>query len=737
MKTRILLCMMALWAICAAAQPSRHSMCALNQKPLHSLSNTNLGQSIINLNQGFDLVQSNDVIETYNDGRKVESHDDGPTVTCKFVYDESKYERPIFVYAFRSDGDGRLYLYDAQWYIDNKTMVCPLQAGEGTYDFCVMTTDKGPFGAAAGCYIIKEEVDITSDTTLVFNLSDSDKKYSMTSYRPNGEEFKVKLYEISEDLMTVELIEEGNVYMMGDQVLLCYKNNRMIPGFASSYEAKTNFLDFGCFYMNDVSDNYEIVYSRAIDADSMYYVCQETTKPSKQEYVLKNNPDDFVLFEETFVPSLINNPDAGDGVIDIRNQLLFEKPDAHAQAFGEFGPVGPHTGTYDGVQGNKVSIYVDASRSQEVVKPLVAPMYGDKVKWQHDGIVEYAYIVPPFAIVSKDEITYYYAGCDEEFMHSIGGQYKELYPGSPHFSYTDKEKGMLFGASCPISVFMTESLENADGTTFVYLSNHWVGRLGEIRESDMLAMKTNMKHNGQSICRDYNQIPNAFVNAVNSVDEGPVGDFDIAFQNENMMVDGLQGSNKTRIHFNVPEEWWNEDWAAPTLQMLWFKNTEGVITDRFDVAQDGILEFAAGDFKFVQDERFYWNECLDHTVEVLYSPYRYEDWKPLDVTEIPENFYMPSFGSFYTAPLADVTEESWNGWYDLLVKVTDSAGNYQQQMISPAFRIDHAQSSVATLRDNNAREVARYNMAGQRVDANATGVVVVRMSDGTARKVVL
>ena len=59
-------------------------------------------------------------------------------------------------------------------------------------------------------------------------------------------------------------------------------------------------------------------------------------------------------------------------------------------------------------------------------------------------------------------------------------------------------------------------------------------------------------------------------------------------------------------------------------------------------------------------------------------------------------------------------------------------------MISPAFRIDNlAYSNVATVGSDNAREVARYNLASQRVDGDAKGVVIVKMSDGTARKVIM
>ena len=99
---------------------------------------------------------------------------------------------------------------------------------------------------------------------------------------------------------------------------------------------------------------------------------------------------------------------------------------------------------------------------------------------------------------------------------------------------------------------------------------------------------------------------------------------------------------------------------------------------------------------------------------------------------------MPEMGNFFHGSLEGVTGQAYEGWFDLKVKVTDAAGNLQEQVISPAFRIDNlAYSNVATVGSDNAREVARYNLAGQRVDGDAKGVVIVKMSDGTARKVIL
>ena len=95
-------------------------------------------------------------------------------------------------------------------------------------------------------------------------------------------------------------------------------------------------------------------------------------------------------------------------------------------------------------------------------------------------------------------------------------------------------------------------------------------------------------------------------------------------------------------------------------------------------------------------------------------------------------------GWFYTGSLASVTGQGQDGWFDLKIKLTDAAGNWQEQVISPAFRIDDlAYSSVATVGSDNAHEVARYTLDGRRADANTKGVVIVKMSDGTARKVIV
>ena len=147
---------------------------------------------------------------------------------------------------------------------------------------------------------------------------------------------------------------------------------------------------------------------------------------------------------------------------------------------------------------------------------------------------------------------------------------------------------------------------------------------------------------------------------------------------------------------------------------------------------DGCLDF---NFFYTPDGDCSYFRQPPEVVEVSYSPYGEDNWNELAVEEVPE-YYWPVMGWFYRGSLASVTGQAEKGWFDLKFRLEDAAGNWQEQVVSPAFRIDNlAYSSVATVGSGSAHEVARYNLAGQRVDANTPGIAIVKMSDGTARKV--
>ncbi len=294
-------------------------------------------------------------------------------------------------------------------------------------------------------------------------------------------------------------------------------------------------------------------------------------------------------------------------------------------------------------------------------------------------------------------------------------------PSPTVLTYPIEQAQGYINDNCPINAVDVINYENEGLVNLVGLDNCYVGRNGETRWCNEGISHT-IKCNGETLeTPQFN--PNEKAN------------FEITVTNPNIEVDGLPGHNTTTVYFDQNQE----DMTPPAVEMLHFKNAEGGITDRFATAADGTMEFYASDFHY----HFYpdlWNgvfQCLPVEVTVEYAPYGTEAWNELAVEEIPEYYQEPGWGYFYRGSLAGVTGEGLNGWFDLRFRLQDASGNWMDQVVSPAFRIDdQAYSSVATISSDNAREVARYNLAGQRIDANTPGVAVIRMSDGTARKVI-
>jgi len=125
---------------------------------------------------------------------------------------------------------------------------------------------------------------------------------------------------------------------------------------------------------------------------------------------------------------------------------------------------------------------------------------------------------------------------------------------------------------------------------------------------------------------------------------------------------------------------------------------------------------------------------------VSYSPYAQDAWKALDVTEVADNYYMPGFGYFYQGSLASVEGNGEKGWFDLKVKLTDAAGNWQEQVISPAFCLkDHGTTGIDEVAtpEGEAQVAAIYTVDGKRIATMQSGINIVRYTDGTARKVMV
>lgn len=359
-------------------------------------------------------------------------------------------------------------------------------------------------------------------------------------------------------------------------------------------------------------------------------------------------------------------------------------------------------------KGNECSLYVKNEPYEvEGVNLTYTPITVTNYDWEKKTTsfwggerVEYIGIKSPEIVVQNGRLSYLNTAWDDfgynyVFRAPIGGY--EKFPGlipktntHPVFSYPVTLRGQKLGDNAPILSVVTIDYgvpESRLPIGFPAIK----GRYGESRIIDLDLLETTLSIEGEKM---YEGSYNDYVGYMfDGYSNAPTGSVEIVFNDKNVGVDGLEGKNVTEIGYEKD----GEDVWAPTLQMLHFQDSEGFITDRFETAKDGTLEFAGGDFiEHFNEENYYWYTEEEADVEVEYAPYGSEEFSPLDVKEIPELYFMPGFGHFYRGELSGVDRESETGWFDLRIKLTDKAGNYQRQLISPAFKIGSLMSGIST-----------------------------------------
>lgn len=692
------------------------------------------------------------------------------TVTCQFVADEEFYLNAGVMEVYNKDLSQLFYPDYSTWPFDENEFVCRVPVGE--YDFLAQAVCIKEDGRSNGmAYYVKEQVNIQHDTTLVMDFAEVTCKYEFKYYKPDGSQAQLPVVKYNTGAWDEipDTISFGNIESFNSTQALLSGDVGQVTLLETMASAEILGHDsWGTIYTNNLSDRYKIgsviVFN---DDDNACIVKYETAPTPEEETVHENKADDYVLYQEKFTPSLANNT-GSEGQLGYNLITLVDENFGGTSSFGG--------GSLSGMLGvkaknNTTALYVDAPRStSENIKfdVMLAPLYVDQIicitenfgYYDEDGNFIITFINEyttngtmtglPVLFNSDGSVEYVNAGPGvakgDWFLNITNPEVSDiryvLYPGHPHFSYSPNQKVMDYGTSCPINALRNDNMEAG----IFFPSKHtrfnccYVGRYGEVRGVDLYNLQTEIRYNGEIIC---NNFITEGTDMYNFASQGyPDGEITAHFVNCNMMVDGLQGMNVTDVYFDQR----NEDWAAPVLQMLLFKDSEGNIIDRFDTAEEGIIEFAGGDFYPIEvgvgvgEEIAYitWYDCKPQTVEVSYSPYSAEDWTALEVSEIPEEYYMPGFGYFYRGSLKDVTGDGEKGWFDLKIKLTDLSGNWQEQVISPAFRIgDGSLTDIKTVKSDIATEVARYTIDGRTLSAPQTGVNIVKMSDGTVKKVLV
>lgn len=656
------------------------------------------------------IVDDGSLLLPINPEQVTNATDTAYTVTLNFEFDTKQFRAPSIAYLFDIETNNAIPA------TNNGQGGLRGQVRQGVYDIVAYFRDKNNYSQYI---IIFEQCHISQDITLTLNPENCTNHISTRNYGPNGDLLKLNLGHVDWENYSIVTDEYGDIESMGVTNIIYRKGTGGLMSYSVTFggtvideESRNCPLDI---HVNDVSNRFVFIQERiGYTNDLSKSYCSWVSTDNCKTDLLENNPNDYIQQTYTFKYRPSTRSQNGYGIENVLWRIDDHGPSQTGEArrindnkqdnllTHEVWSTIPSTDPYIPelnivLQTN----FLENSDDACTLGPCLRVLNGQKefVNLGHHGYGD-------FGIITNE-------------LYAIDDNMYQLLTNSSILSYPTECVDGIINDCCPINTLQVKTYNN-DAENYLGLTNYFVGRYGEVRCKEDVDVKA--MFNGTEI-------------DLSSFIPDEKGCYEFTVTNNNIEVDGLSGINTSTVYFEQDQE----DSTPPSIEMLHFKNSAGDITDRFANAQDGTMEFYASDFHY----RYYpemWNgvfECQPVEVSVEYAPYGTEEWNELSVEEIPEYYQEPGWGYFFRASLADVEGTAEKGWFDLRFRLQDASGNWMDQVVSPAFRIDDlAYTSVANIGGDNAREVARYSIDGKRVDASHHGVTIVKMSDGTAKKIV-
>ncbi len=632
------------------------------------------------------------------------------TVTINLEYDPELFWDNDGVSLINYDNETNPFFYC--WDIGDG--ICQGEVPTGTYD--IIATFRG---STTDYYVIKEQVDIDSDLSLTININEADNLITTNNFDPDGNLLKHGLGHWDE--VTGEWItdEESEIIATAVLNLLYIKDFGTFEttgcdfiGEMDTEEMRTCPLNI---YVNDVSNHFVFAQSRITftnDASKSY--CSWFSTDDVNNGIRENNANNYIQYESSylFTPYGLTQDGYGKEItlwnFDKKNRASqFSYADLHYEPkqgevfHNEIWVNVPDADPYC----NEIKLFLNESYADYdglVTNNWSGEEYTDMIGWTIGMPVLFQDGEP--IIINMGHHRFSNGGFIQlNNLYNNNSMNNQLLPYPEPYSYTIEKIQGFINDNCPINALKIQTYENNDQMK-LDITNYFVGRFGETRWCNE-GTTAITKFNGTEVDME-------------SFTPDNKGTYEITVTNPNIEVDGLPGHNTTTVYFDQNQE----DMTPPSIEMLHFKNGNGEITDRFATNADGIIEFYASDF----DYHYYpdmWNglfEVKPVEIHVEYAPYNTDNWTELTVEEVPELFQEPGWGYFYRGSLAGVTGQAEKGWFDLKFRLEDAAGNWQEQVVSPAFRIDDLAitgiNEITQARHNDDNTI--YNIAGQRMNGD-------------------
>lgn len=636
------------------------------------------------------------------------------TLTINLEFDPAQFDAPWVIMIYNEFG------FIESVYPETNSII--INVPEGTYD---LTGTFYNISSQQDHVIILEEQNIQGNTTLTMDVSDATNYVSFNPLDENGE--------ILDPGIINPLTNMPSLVSMDKLIILETENGNITFGasyfLGMPFEAEPIYN----YYINNISNRYDIIscFVGIEFSNGDYFTKFETLSGVNESIMLENNPDDWVFHIESFQPSMIGENSYYGFEIAITHKGKVEGATIIENRNREVDPL-------EGFKG-----FLNNPINDNPADLLIAPAIVDYVTILDPMRGEELFFLRGNSILTNEDGDVLYGSGDVVHINITNIPYhlnmnKEyvLLPFHPKFSFLKNENpNIIQGDNVPI--FISAPL-NIPYFMINQMKGKYQGRYGENRGSDNFATDVEVKHNGDIIFSD------TFVEFLNTQLPNS-GEIELILTNANTLVDGLEGSNNTTIKYTADAE----DYLPPTLQHLQFRNSQDQVTHVFNTAEEGHIRLAGGDFEYLMIDE--WSGYFDYnegsTVALSYSLYRENEWTELELTEYPEHFHMPAFGDYYEASLESVVVPAQDSWFDIKVLLTDAAGNSQEQIISPAFKVmestvgiedydsfqftayPNPTKEIITLKaSKNIEKVEVYNMVGKKLLSSNPNVETTQLN---------
>ncbi|MGB3345189.1 MAG: T9SS type A sorting domain-containing protein [Aequorivita sp.] len=569
-------------------------------------------------------------------------------LTMNFVFDENQfYVTSVLIY----DESGYLHTTTDQNFTNPLVVSLP----NGTYD--IVTKFKAlTSGTSHDHYVLKEQQNIQTNTTVQINTADANNYVAITAYDENGD---------------ILLDIEGGSISFQRFFYFNPINKVTTSDFLNEDEPVGGADPDHNFYINDVSSRYSIIQSlKTISiSHANYYTKFQTLTGIDNSVSLQNDPTAWSYHEENFQPTKVALSEVFQAhfVASTFNGILLV---GWMESAG--GLIAPGDADFRGFINNPL----DGDPVDLIVIPAIIDRFVP-FSPTTGGIDYFTKGNPVFSdgnggvIYGSGDVSQAGAFPSDDYYVVSNGDV-QLLPLNPRFSFDDTTTpSAVQGNNVPIIVTNFRATPNS-------FNSIYRGRYGETRESDYLATHIVVKQNGSIVFSGSYEDFTTF-----HFPSG--GQFEIVLTNGNTLMEGLQGLNTTSITYNA-----DQNDVPPTLQHLQFRDADDQVTSVFDSGQGATVRLAAGDFVYhaIGGSRGYYSYKEGSNVSLSYSIHNENNWTELGLTKDPTYFQMPGFGDYYEASLTGIGSQNSNVWYDVKVICIDTDGNKQEQIISPAFKIN-------------------------------------------------